>query len=125
MTELASVPEGALPLPDGGWVVLKESIDLRQRDRREFLDSLPDVTGLTRTQAGYTTYAALVAYAVTAWSYGTLPSENLDVVDDLHVAVYDALTELVTPFQQAFFPDMSDTPAAVADKQSPTGPSND
>ena len=123
MTELTPVPDDAHSLPDGGWVVLRDHASLSQGDREDFLESLPDVSGMTPLRGGLATFATLIAYAVQAWSYGPLPSEDPDALRRLPITVYDALRETCEPFQQAFFPQMTATPEAVKDQTSPTGPS--
>lgn len=124
MTELTPVPDDAQPLPDGGWVVLRDHSGLRQRDREAFLDELPDISTMPAMKAGLATFTALIAYAVTAWSYDMpVPSEDPNSVGDLSIAGYDAIRELVAPFRAAFFPDMSN-PGDGTDRTTPTGPSN-
>ena len=125
MTELTPVPDDAHSLPDGGWVVLRDHTKLSQGDREDFLDALPDIEAMTPTRGGLATFAALIAYAVTAWSYGPLPSEDPQVLRSLPIAAYDAIREACEPFRLAFFPQMTATPAAVKDESSPTGPSAD
>jgi hypothetical protein len=103
-------------LPSGAEVVLRSPDSVRQRDRRALLVALDGLSGMTRSLAASD---QVIALAVEKWTFDlALPSEQIDVLNELSPVDYDALTQATKPFDDALFPDFSVSP----EPDSPTGP---
>lgn len=55
-------------------------------------------------EQGVNLMEAIIAFAVTEWSFGAPPSQNMDALNDLQVGDYDALISAVDSFQNVMFP---------------------
>lgn len=134
MDETATTPDSALPdsnrvaLPDGGWVVLKDSKSIRQKDRKVVMAAMDKANANTESGVllGATSIQDRIASLVIAdWSYAhdepplQIPSINLDALDELEIASYDAISALCEPYMDQLFPDFS---AGNADNESRVGP---
>lgn len=101
-----------IDLPSGGWVLFRDPLTVRRRDRRRVLEALDDVEGFWHRQ--YVETDTLLALAVVEWSFDLpIPSQDIDSLGDLTPADDDKLTTVVKEFEAAAFPNF--TQAALED----------
>lgn len=101
-------------------VTLRDPNEIRQKDRRKVLEAMDEngnqiVRALDMTEG-------LVAILVKSWTLDLmLPSVRIDVLGELEIADYDALTTECSKAQSVLFPDFSDS----RNPDSPLDKSND
>lgn len=110
-----------IDLPSGGWVLLRDPMTVKARDRKRVLLALDGVDGRFARQ--FTEADTVLALAVAEWSFTDLPlpSEQPDSLDELSIADYDALCVAAKPFEQALFPDFSDEATSDPKEEPPPG----
>ena len=127
MTETSDAPTGATPLPNGGWLTLRDPKTVKQRDRKAVwaaMDRVSQAGGgslLQTIESG----AATMCLAVASWSYDLpLPSEDPASLDELDIPTYNAVSEACKPFADAVFPSFKPS-AEDTERKDPSGPSSD
>jgi hypothetical protein len=137
MNELETAAGGEkIPLPSGGWAILRDPKTMRSRDKKNLLRGVkgkPDADNPVGFAVDLTD--ALITYMITEWHipYGgdwAIPALCIAfdpqtggavVLDDLEIPDYDALTDAVKPAQELLFPDPV-TPDDHDKPESPTPP---
>lgn len=108
-------------LPSGATATLRDPRELKQKDRAKLYEE--DVDGSVKS--GMAMMARLISVLVEEWSFDLmLPSVKLEMLGELSIADYDALSEEAEGAMSVLFPALSKTEAAEADPKAPTGKSN-
>lgn len=116
--------EKKITLPSGATVTLKDPAELKVKDRKRVMKAAD-------TEGGETTRAlalrdAIVALSVKEWSFDLLPpSVNVESLDELSMADYDALAEATEDIQNSLFPTLAKTEKNEKDPKAITENSND
>jgi len=117
-------------LPSGGWVELRDPKTLKARDRKAVMRGLPDPETGRVMRFGVDMSDGITAVMVAAWKIpylpdAPLPSENIDILDDLSIADDAALQGMpeMTEAAKLFRPGKPD-PSTYEDLDSPTGPAS-
>jgi hypothetical protein len=106
-------------LPSGATVTLKDPSTLRVKDRKTIIKASEKGDGeLSRALA---LGDAMVAILIDEWSFDLIiPSVQIESLDELTMADYDALVEHTKEAQKSLFPSLGDTDEARKDPKVPT-----
>ena len=108
-------------LPSGNTATLRDPKTLKQKDRAKLYEE--DVDGSVKS--GMAMMGRLISVLVEEWSFDLLlPSIKLEMLGELSIADYDALTEEAEGAMSVLFPALAKTEAAEADPKAPTAKSN-
>lgn len=134
--ETPSILDGVITtrvdLPLGGWVEIADARQIRAKHRKRLMDRLNIDRMQQRTLGlGFDIVESLMLLMVDKWSIPYAPLQDTgrpldapDLIGDLEIPDYDALTELLEPARKILFPD----PVTVDDAGktgSPTPPVED
>ena len=115
-----------LDLPSGGGVVLRDPLELREKDRRAVLEHIetPD----QRMRAALDFVDGIIAMLVESWTIPYLPGApipkvDLSVLGELTVRDKMALDEAIEPAREVLFPP-KDTADNAMEPGSPTRPAS-
>jgi hypothetical protein len=109
-------------LPSGETATLRDPKSLKQKDRAKLYEV--DVDGSVKS--GMAMMDRLVATLIEEWSFDLiLPSIKLEMLGELSIADYDALSAEAEGAMGVLFPSLAKTEAAEADPKAPTAKSND
>lgn len=115
-----------LPLPSGGWVVLRDPMELRGRDRRAVQQAIVDPD--RKIAAALDITDGCICMLVESWSLpylpnAPLPRDNPDVLGELTIPDQVELEKAVEPALKVLFPkEVTIDDAGVAG--SPTRPAS-
>jgi hypothetical protein len=113
-------PDGAIPLPKDGWVLLRDPETVTQGDVEDMLDKYAqerDAGGLSK---------ALLALAIDSWSLPEpLPADDPTVFRRLPAVTYNAISKACEAFDAVLFPKTDRMDPADTDRKGPSGPSSD
>ena len=111
-------------LPSGVTVTLRDPKTIRHKDRKKLFSTL-DAANEGEMSRIFAMGDALMILLVEDWSLeAPIPSVNVESLDELEIADYDALVEHTKEIQKVLFPSLSDTPENQSDPKAPTENSN-
>jgi hypothetical protein len=114
-----------IKLPSGATVKIRDLNTLKQKDRMRLFPENESQEG-NPAYRGYKMFDNTIAVIVEDWSFDlVIPSIKSEILGELDVADYDALTEEAKIALEVLFPKTSKTVEAEADPKAPTGNSND
>lgn len=114
-----------IKLPSGATVKIRDLSTLKQKDRMRLFPENESQEG-NPAYRGYKMFDNTIAVIVEDWSFDlVIPSIKSDILGELDVADYDALTEEAKIALEVLFPKTSKTLEAEADPKAPTDNSND
>lgn len=114
-----------IKLPSGATVKIRDLNTLKQKDRMRLFPENESQEG-NPAYRGYKMFDNTIAVIVEDWSFDlVIPSIKSDILGELDVADYDALTEEAKIALEVLFPKTSKTLEAEADPKAPTDNSND
>lgn len=112
-----------IKLPSGATATLNDPKTLRHKDRKKVMKHANNDTGLMQ---GLSIVDGLIALLVAEWSFEfPIPAIRIQVLDELEIPDYDALSLEASKAQKILFPAVSQTEASEADPDSPFGESSD
>jgi len=105
-------------------VKLRDPKTIKQKDRKlAFRTMSKEDEGVMR---GVVLIDALIAILVEDWTLDlVIPSINIEILDELELADYDALQEEALAAQKVLFPNPTKDDETVKDPKAPTTNSND
>jgi hypothetical protein len=122
-------PDGAIPLPKDGWVLLRDPETVTQGDVEDMLDKYAqerDAGGLSKAMQGIKSAQALLALAIDSWSLPEpLPADDPTVFRRLPAVTYNAISKTCEAFDAVLFPKTDRMDPADTDRKGPSGPSSD
>jgi hypothetical protein len=114
-----------IKLPSGATVKIRDLNTLKQKDRMRLFPENESQEG-NPAYRGYKMFDNTIAVIVEDWSFDlVIPSIKSEILGELDVADYDALTEEAKIALEVLFPKTSKTLEAEADPKAPTVNSND
>jgi hypothetical protein len=114
-----------IKLPSGATVKIRDLNTLKQKDRMRLFPENESQEG-NPAYRGYKMFDNTIAVIVEDWSFDlVIPSIKSEILGELDVADYDALTEEAKIALEVLFPKTSKTIEAEADPKAPTVNSND
>jgi hypothetical protein len=114
-----------IKLPSGATVKIRDLNTLKQKDRMRLFPENESQEG-NPAYRGYKMFDNTIGMIVEDWSFDlVIPSIKSDILGELDVADYDALTEEAKIALEVLFPKTSKTIEAEADPKAPTVNSND
>lgn len=113
-------------LPSGATVKIRDFKSLKQKDRMRLFPENQSLEGGNAAYRGYKMYDNAIGIMVEEWSLELiLPSIKPEVLGELDIPDYDALTEEAKILLEVLFPKTSKTLESEADPKAPTDNSND
>jgi hypothetical protein len=114
-----------IKLPSGATVKIRDLNTLKQKDRMRLFPENESQEG-NPAYRGYKMFDNTIAVIVEDWSFDlVIPSIKSEILGELDVADYDALTEEAKIALEVLFPKTSKTLEAEADPKAPIVNSND
>lgn len=109
-----------ITLPSGATVKIRDLKTLKQKDRMRLFPENESQEG-NPAYRGYKMFDNTIAVIVEDWSFElVIPSIKSDILGELDVADYDALTEEAKIALEVLFPKTSKTLEAEQDPKAPT-----
>lgn len=113
-----------ITLPSGATVKIRDLKTLKQKDRMRLFPENESQEG-NPAYRGYKMFDNTIAVIVEDWSFElVIPSIKSEILGELDVADYDALTEEAKIALEVLFPKTSKTIEAEKDPKAPTDNSN-
>jgi hypothetical protein len=109
-----------ITLPSGATVKIRDLKTLKQKDRMRLFPENESQEG-NPAYRGYKMFDNTIAVIVEDWSFElVIPSIKSDILGELDVADYDALTEEAKIALEVLFPKTAKTLEAESDPKAPT-----
>ncbi len=106
-----------ITLPSGNTVTLRDPKTLKVKDRKKVLKAVGEQD--TSIAQGLTMIDGLIAMLVEDWSFELVPpSVKLDVLDELDIPDYDALSKEIETAQKVLFPQFTEDQGEDSPKDS-------
>jgi hypothetical protein len=126
MSETGMLVQPRLDLPSGGWVEFKDPHDVRAKEKRRVMRSLTDPERAAVFAMDVT--EGIAAMLIVRWEIPDCPNlpiplDDLNMLDMLSIADYDAIIDATRPVIKLFFPDS--TPDDAGKPGTPTLPASD
>ena len=105
-------------LPSGNTVTLRDPKSIRQKDRKKIYENTNDKNELLQA---ISLTEGVIAMFVESWSFAhlSLPSFNIDVLGELEIADFDALSTKASELVPALFPNTSKAEGTAPSDASP------
>ena len=111
-----------ITLPSGATVTIKDSKELKVKDRNRIMRA---GDGESTAERGIAIANALLATIIEDWSYDLLiPSVKVDTIEELPIPDYVALMKQIDSLTKELFPDLNDTDDNRKNPDSPLENSN-
>lgn len=121
-------------LPSGGWIEIREASELRAKDRKAVMRQMKDpetghLMSFSTDMADLIAATVIVAWDIPSMPGAPVPSQQLDVLDDLTIVedneIQAATAHLVALFQpKSPTPDDYVKPDGTPNLESPTEPAS-
>lgn len=111
-----------ITLPSGNWVIFKDPMTLKVKDRKKVFKNADGQEGVLQALS---LVDGMLAILIESWSFEfPIPMIKISMLDELTMGDYDKLSNEVGEAQKILFPALNQTPETEKDDDSPFGKSN-